>query len=83
MKRMADKLADLQTVVNFLMQNTVMQPPFPLQDMPNPAAKKGAQKGGQKTVPAVPQHGGTKGHSHWPSREVGHGEFQKTRSWPR
>ena len=34
---------------------------------------------GQKTVPAVPQHGGTKGHSHRPSREIGHGESQKTR----
>ncbi|KAL7252422.1 hypothetical protein ACSBR1_007081 [Camellia fascicularis] len=74
MKGMADKLADLQTVVNFLMQNNVMQPPFPLQDTPIPAAKKGAQKEGQKTVPTAPQHGGTKGYSHRPSREVGHGE---------
>ena len=45
--------------------------------MPILAAKKDAQKMGQKTVPAVPQHGETKGHSHRPSREVGHGESQK------
>ncbi|KAL7183862.1 hypothetical protein ACSBR2_026105 [Camellia fascicularis] len=83
MKGMADKLADLQTVVNFMLQNNVMQPSFPLQDTPIPAVKKGAQKGGQKTVPTVPQHGGTKGHSHWPSRDVGHGESQKTRSRPK
>ena len=30
MKGMANKLADLQSVVNFMMQNNVMQPPFPL-----------------------------------------------------
>ncbi|KAL7175909.1 hypothetical protein ACSBR2_029476 [Camellia fascicularis] len=77
MKGMADKLADLQTVVNFLMQNNVMQPPFLLQDTPIPTAKKGAQKGGQNTVPAVPQHDRTKGHSHRPSREVGHGESKR------
>ncbi|KAL7212348.1 hypothetical protein ACSBR2_015100 [Camellia fascicularis] len=83
MKRMANKLVDLQTVVTFLMQNNVMQPPFPLQDTSIPAAKKGAQKGGQKMIPAVPQHSGTKGHSHRPLREVGRGESQKTRSQPR
>ena len=41
-KGMANKLADLQTVVNFMIQNNVMQPPFSLQDTPIPAAKKGA-----------------------------------------
>ncbi|GMP30781.1 hypothetical protein CsSME_00005291 [Camellia sinensis var. sinensis] len=30
-------LADLQLVVNFMMQNNVMQPPYPLQDTPMPA----------------------------------------------
>ncbi|KAL7197177.1 hypothetical protein ACSBR1_037074 [Camellia fascicularis] len=83
MKGMVDKLADLQTVVNFLIQNNVMQPLFSLQDTPIPAAKKGAQKGGQKMVSAVPQHGETKGHSHRPSQEVGHGKSQKTRSRPK
>ncbi|KAL7254918.1 hypothetical protein ACSBR1_009135 [Camellia fascicularis] len=29
-KEMANKLADLQSVVNFMTQNNVMQPPFPL-----------------------------------------------------
>ncbi|KAL7191741.1 hypothetical protein ACSBR2_023761 [Camellia fascicularis] len=80
MKGMADKLADLQTVVNFMIQNNVIQPPFPLQDMPIPAAKKDARKGGQKTVPAVPQHDRTKGHSHRPSREDGHGESTRRES---
>ncbi|GMP29533.1 hypothetical protein CsSME_00004596 [Camellia sinensis var. sinensis] len=54
MKGMANKLADLQSVVNFMMQNNIMQPPFLLQDTPIPAAKNNAQKGGQRTVPAVP-----------------------------
>ena len=36
-KELADKLADLQSVVNFMMQNKVMQPPYPLQDTPIPA----------------------------------------------
>ncbi|KAL7181547.1 hypothetical protein ACSBR1_040441 [Camellia fascicularis] len=56
LKDMANKLTDLQTVVNFMMQNNVMQPSFPLQDMPAPATKIDAQQGGQKTVPVVPQH---------------------------
>ncbi|KAL7245061.1 hypothetical protein ACSBR2_000408 [Camellia fascicularis] len=42
MKGMADKLADLQSVVNFMMQNNVMQLPFPLQDTLIPAAKNNA-----------------------------------------
>ncbi|KAL7170100.1 hypothetical protein ACSBR2_035032 [Camellia fascicularis] len=46
MKGMANKLADLQTVVNFMMKN-VMQSPFPLQDTSIPAANKDAQKGGK------------------------------------
>ncbi|KAL7193397.1 hypothetical protein ACSBR2_025083 [Camellia fascicularis] len=45
-KGMANKLADLQTVVNFMIQNNVMQPPFPLQDTPIPAAKKDARQDG-------------------------------------
>ncbi|KAL7257541.1 hypothetical protein ACSBR1_003781 [Camellia fascicularis] len=56
MKGIANKLTDLQSVVNFMMQNNVMQPPFPLKDAPILAAKNDAQKGGQKVVPAVPQH---------------------------
>lgn len=70
-KGMTNKLADLQSVVNFMMQNNVMQLPFPLQDTPIPTAKNNAQKGGQKTVPIVLQHTGTKEHSHRPSRKVG------------
>ncbi|KAL7259714.1 hypothetical protein ACSBR1_005567 [Camellia fascicularis] len=77
---MANKLADLQSVVNFMMQNNVMQPPFSLQDTPIPAAKNDAQKREQKTVPAVPQHTRTKEHSHRPSREVGRGESMKGES---
>ncbi|KAL7174204.1 hypothetical protein ACSBR2_033458 [Camellia fascicularis] len=56
MKGMVNKLADLQSVVNFMMQNNVVQPPFPLKDTPIPAAKNDVQKSGQKTIPAVPQH---------------------------
>ncbi|KAL7225423.1 hypothetical protein ACSBR1_020737 [Camellia fascicularis] len=41
MKGMTYKLADLQSVVNFMMQNNVMQPSFPLQDTPVPAANIG------------------------------------------
>ncbi|KAL7218912.1 hypothetical protein ACSBR2_012056 [Camellia fascicularis] len=70
-KRMANKLADLQMT------------PFPLQDTPIPATRKDTQTGGQKTTPTTPQHNRTKEHSHRPSREVGHGESQKTRSRPR
>ncbi|KAL7201075.1 hypothetical protein ACSBR1_032891 [Camellia fascicularis] len=70
-KDMANKLANLQTLVNFMMQNNVMQQPFPLQDTPIPAAKKDAQKGGQKIVPVAPPYTRTKEHSHRPSREVG------------
>ncbi|KAL7220303.1 hypothetical protein ACSBR2_013218 [Camellia fascicularis] len=77
MKGMANKLADLQTIVNFMMQNNVMQPPFPLQDTPIPVAENNAQKEGQKTVPVAPQHTRTKEHSHRPSREVGRGESAK------
>ena len=33
-----------------------MQPPFPLHDMPIPAAN--TQKRGQKTIPVAPQHNG-------------------------
>ncbi|KAL7228895.1 hypothetical protein ACSBR2_007564 [Camellia fascicularis] len=39
MEEMVNKLADLQSVVNFMMQNNVMQPSYPLQDTPIPAAK--------------------------------------------
>ncbi|KAL7247870.1 hypothetical protein ACSBR2_002723 [Camellia fascicularis] len=44
MKGMANKLTDLQLVVNFMMQNNVMQPPYPLQDTPIPATKTDTQK---------------------------------------
>ncbi|KAL7181175.1 hypothetical protein ACSBR1_040110 [Camellia fascicularis] len=39
MKGMANKLADLQSAVNFMMQNIVMQSPYPLQDRLILAAK--------------------------------------------
>ncbi|KAL7197965.1 hypothetical protein ACSBR2_020482 [Camellia fascicularis] len=39
-----------------------------------PEAKTDAQKGGQKTVPAIPHHGKENEHSHRPSREVERGE---------
>ncbi|KAL7223818.1 hypothetical protein ACSBR1_025297 [Camellia fascicularis] len=77
---MANKLEDLQTVVNFMMQNNVMHPPFPSQDTPIPAAKRDARKGGQKTIPVVLQHDRTKGHSHRPSREDGQGESTRRES---
>ncbi|KAL7167663.1 hypothetical protein ACSBR2_038177 [Camellia fascicularis] len=80
MKGMTNKLADLQSVVNFMMQNNVMQPSFPLEDTPIPAAKNDAQKGEQKAVPAVPQHERTKEHSHRPSREVRRGESMRGES---
>ncbi|KAI7998828.1 Protein DEK [Camellia lanceoleosa] len=67
-KEMANKLADLQSVVNFMMQNNVMQPPYPLQDTPMPAAN--AQKKGQKEILEAPQHTRSGRHSHRPSREV-------------
>ncbi|CAL5373421.1 unnamed protein product [Camellia sinensis] len=74
MKELENKLADLQSVVNFMMQNNVMQPPFPLQDTPIPAAKQDAQTWGQRTIPATAQHDRTKKHSHRPSKEVQRGE---------
>ncbi|KAL7213093.1 hypothetical protein ACSBR2_015741 [Camellia fascicularis] len=74
MKGMANKLADLQSVVNFMMQNNVMQPPFPLEDTPIPAAKNDAQKGRQKAIPAVPQHDKVKECSHRPSQNARHTE---------
>ncbi|GMP79113.1 hypothetical protein CsSME_00034782 [Camellia sinensis var. sinensis] len=52
-----------------MMQNNVMQPPYPLQDTPMPATN--TQKGGRKTIPEVPQHTRSGRHSHRPSREVG------------
>ncbi|GMP36921.1 hypothetical protein CsSME_00008857 [Camellia sinensis var. sinensis] len=67
-KELANKLADLQSVVNFMMQNNVMQPPYPLQDTPMPATN--TQKGGRKTIPEVPQHTRSGRHSHRPSRKV-------------
>ncbi|KAL7240382.1 hypothetical protein ACSBR2_006101 [Camellia fascicularis] len=71
---MANKLVDLQSVINFMMQNNVMQPPFPLKDTPIPAAKNDAQKGGQKAIPVVPQHDKVKERSHQPSRDAGRAE---------
>ncbi|KAL7187641.1 hypothetical protein ACSBR1_037662 [Camellia fascicularis] len=80
---MTNKLADLQSIVNFMMQNNVIQPPFPLKDMPIPTAKNDAHKGGQKAIPAVPQHDKVKERSHWPSRDARRpesmrGESQRT-----
>ncbi|KAL7182833.1 hypothetical protein ACSBR1_041495 [Camellia fascicularis] len=49
-KGMANELADLQTVINFRMQNDVMQPPFPLQDTPIPVARKDTQTGGRRQL---------------------------------
>ncbi|KAL7176308.1 hypothetical protein ACSBR2_029785 [Camellia fascicularis] len=45
MKGIPNKLADLQSVINFMIQNNIMKPPFPLKDMPIPAAKNDAHKG--------------------------------------
>ncbi|KAL7234169.1 hypothetical protein ACSBR1_017709 [Camellia fascicularis] len=79
-KEMVNKLADLQSVVNFMMQNNVMQLPFLLHDTPVP--KNNTQRGGQ--IPVAPQHNGSRRHSHQTSREVGRGgsrreESQRTR----
>ena len=77
-KEMANKLADLQSVVNFMMQNNVMQPPYPLQDTPMPATN--TQNGGRRTIPEVPQHTRSGRHSHRPSREVGREEPRQEES---
>ncbi|KAL7216524.1 hypothetical protein ACSBR1_028466 [Camellia fascicularis] len=53
MKEIGKKLADLQSMVHFIMSNNVMQPPFSLQDTPVSAAKTNVQKRGQKAVPVV------------------------------
>ncbi|KAL7203958.1 hypothetical protein ACSBR2_017089 [Camellia fascicularis] len=42
MKEMETKLTNLQLIVNFMMQNNVMQPSFSLEDMPILAAKNDA-----------------------------------------
>ena len=78
MKEMANNLTNLQSIVNFIMQNNVMQPPYPLQDTPMPAAN--AQKQGQKAIPEAPQHNGSERHSHRPSREVGRREPRREES---
>ncbi|KAL7216215.1 hypothetical protein ACSBR1_028209 [Camellia fascicularis] len=75
-KEMANKLADLQSVVNFMMQNNVMQPPFPLHDTPVPAVN--TQKRGQ--IPVALQHYRSRRHSHQTSREVGRGESKREES---
>ncbi|KAL7186325.1 hypothetical protein ACSBR2_028130 [Camellia fascicularis] len=80
MKGKANKLADLQSVVNFMMQNNVMQPPFALKDTSIPMAKNNAQKGRQKTIPAVPQHDKVKERSHRPSRDAGRAESMRGES---
>ncbi|KAL7225154.1 hypothetical protein ACSBR1_020521 [Camellia fascicularis] len=74
MKGKANKLADLQSVFNFMMQNNVMQPPYPLQDTPITAAKTDAQKGKQKEIPVGPQHDKEKECSHRSSQDVGRAE---------
>ncbi|KAL7237338.1 hypothetical protein ACSBR2_003597 [Camellia fascicularis] len=68
---MVNKLTDLQTVVNFMMQNNVMQLAFPLQDTPTTAAKAGVQKGEQKAVPTVLQYAKGQENSHRQSRDAG------------
>ncbi|KAL7175749.1 hypothetical protein ACSBR2_029355 [Camellia fascicularis] len=83
MKKMGKKLADLQSVVHFMMSNNVMQPPYPLLDTPVLAAKKDAQKEGQKAIQVVPQHSREKECSHRPSRDADRtklvrGQSQKT-----
>ncbi|KAL7249434.1 hypothetical protein ACSBR1_011595 [Camellia fascicularis] len=75
-KEMANKLADLQSVVNFMMQNNVMQPPFPLHDTPVP--KNNTQKGGQISI--APRHNKSRRHSHQTSREIGRGESRREES---
>ncbi|KAL7164915.1 hypothetical protein ACSBR2_040749 [Camellia fascicularis] len=75
-KEMANKLADLQSVVNFMMQNNVTQPPYPLHGTPIP--KVNTQKEGQ--IPIAPQHNRSRRHSHQTSREVGRGESGKEES---
>ncbi|KAL7226712.1 hypothetical protein ACSBR1_021731 [Camellia fascicularis] len=75
-KEMVNKLADLQSVVNFMMQSNVMQPPFPLHNTPIPAIN--TQKGGQ--IPIAPQHNRSRRHSHQTSREVGRGESRREES---
>ncbi|KAL7205583.1 hypothetical protein ACSBR2_018508 [Camellia fascicularis] len=83
MKGIENKLADLQSVVNFTMQNNVMQPPYLLQDTPIPAAKTNTHKREKKAIPVVSQHDKEKECSHWPSRDIGRiesvrGESQRT-----
>lgn len=56
LKDTVSKLTDLYTVVNFMMQNNVMQLAFSLQDTPSPAAKASVEKDRQKTVLIVSQH---------------------------
>ncbi|KAL7182810.1 hypothetical protein ACSBR1_041478 [Camellia fascicularis] len=68
-KEMANKLADLQSIVNFMMQNN---------DTPIPAAN--TQRGGQKTIPVAPQHTRSERHSHRLSREVRRGESRREES---
>ncbi|KAL7262102.1 hypothetical protein ACSBR1_000478 [Camellia fascicularis] len=75
-KEMANKLADLQSVVNFMMQNNVIQPPFPLHDTPIP--KVNTQKEGQ--IPIAPQHNRSRRHSHQTSGEAGRGESRREES---
>ncbi|THG03437.1 hypothetical protein TEA_013955 [Camellia sinensis var. sinensis] len=53
LKDMANKLTDLLTVVNFMMQNNVIQPVFPLHDTPAPTAKASVPREGQKIMPVV------------------------------
>ncbi|KAL7245736.1 hypothetical protein ACSBR2_000968 [Camellia fascicularis] len=80
MKGMTNKLADLRSVVNFMMQSNVMQPPFPFKDTLIPVAKNNAQKGGQKAVLVVLQHDKVKECSHRPSRDAGRAESMRGES---
>ena len=77
---MVEILTDLQTVVNFMMQNNVMQPTFPLKDTPVPAGKIGASREGLKTTPTMPQHGKGHGETRRTSKDVGHPESRRAES---
>ncbi|KAL7239835.1 hypothetical protein ACSBR2_005661 [Camellia fascicularis] len=80
MKGMTNKLADLQSVVNFMMHSNIIRPLLPLEDTLIPAAKNDARKGGQKVIPAVPQHDKVKERSHRPSRDAERAESMRGES---
>ncbi|KAL7174658.1 hypothetical protein ACSBR2_033826 [Camellia fascicularis] len=91
MKGMANKLADLQSVVNFMMQNNIIQPPFLLQDTLISVAKNDAQDANfssQERCPECPpahQDQGTLSPAFkggW-ARRVNEGRFSEDTSYQR